>query len=388
MNGLLRDDDGAAAQNNRLICWIQYTMQHRHSLQYQCFNERGANFICWNFQQFCEWEQFLSMESEVLTEFLKRDDLVVREEFALFKCISKWLMHQLSKYPFVGQRSTGTSSIGNECGEGQHSFPHLVEQIMSHIRFRLMSYSELAKVLMEPIAVKYKYLLIDQVTEAMKFHAIGKEERAAEFNRMRADFSSDYSPLTPRLYTDEMWSSALVLENYSDVPDFTMRTFVFDTATTLFENEVEADHKVSSKRMRIRESTPVQEWAVYVYPKGVSFEKAKLISPHSTHRSSTFIPASHNETVRVDVTTASPQSSGILFNVAVLVHGQQDGLQFVRHVHVRRRYFQGEERVLKIEDLVPFDELNRMPADRHSPLLTGDERNTLRMRVIITPSLC
>ena len=304
----------AAAKNNRLISWIQYTMRHGKAMQYHSFNERSRNFICWNFELVSDLPEFRSLETEILVELLQRDDLVIKDEFCLFKCISKWLMHQLSKHPVPGKRSTSSSCIVNE-SDGQLSFPKLAKEIMSHIRFPLMSYRELANVLMDPIAKDYEYLMIERITEAMRFNAIGDEARDAAFRQMKADFSCETSPFTPRLYTNEMWSSSLVIENYNDIPKHTTRTFVFETATTLFDNAPKADHTMSSKRLRTTEPTAVQEWAVYLYPKGVFFERAKLISCRGR---SVHVPSWQRDTVRIAVSTARPYSSKILFNVGIL----------------------------------------------------------------------
>lgn len=386
--------DDAAAKNNWLVSWIRYTMQHGKSAQYHSFNELSKNFICWNFELLSDLPQYASLETELLIELLQRDDLVIKDEFSLFKCISKWLMHQLSKHAVPVKRSTASSCIVNEGGsDGQLSFPDLVKEITSLIRFPLMSYRELANVLMDPLAKDYEYLFTSLITDAMKFNAIGNEAREEEFSQMKGNFEYDTSPFTPRLYTDEMWSSSLVIENYSDIPPHTARTFVFETANTLFDNAPKADHKMSSKRLRTTEPTAVQEWAVDLYPKGVYFDKAKLISPRSSSVSGTFVPSWQKETVRIAVSTTTPYTSSILFNVGVLIYGQQDGVEFVRHVSTRRRYFEGQERVLQIEDLVPFKELNARTAIgrgalHQSPLLIGNDRNTLRVQVVITPIGC
>lgn len=368
-------------------------MKHGTALQYHSFNERGRNFICWNFELLSDLQSECdSLETDVLVQILTRNDLVIKDEFCLFKCVSKWLMLQLQcKHSATDKRSASSSGSGscivNE-SIGHLSFPDLVKEIMSHIRFPLMSYRELANVLMDPIAKDYEYLFDDRIKDAMKFNAIGDEARDEEFRRMKADHNCDPSPFTPRLYTNEMWSSSLVIENYSEVAPYTMRTFVFETATTLFDNSPKADHTMTSKRLRRTEPAAVQEWVIDLHPKGVFFDKAKLIFLRSRCVS---VPSWSRDTVRIAVSAARPQSSKILFNVGILVTGRQDGLEFVHHVCTRRRYFEDDERVLQIEDLIPFNDLN-IPASQSgkqiSSLLVGGDRNTFRIQIVITPIGC
>lgn len=389
----------AASKNDRLVSWIQHTLQHHHSPQYRSFNESSRNFICWNFDFVSRMRDFQTLEPEVLVQLLRRSDLVIKDEFALFQSVSKWLLLQSDKQqePHV---PADTSSTGENNGmpndscirdEGV-STPHttlslLVTQIMAHIRFHLMSYEDMANVLLDPISTHYGHCFTDRVLEAMKFQAIGFEARKGAFDRMRESFDSDFTAFTPRLYTDDMWSSAILIENYSEIPSYTTRTFVFETKSTLFERQSKRDHNGCSKRMRTWESASMQEWAVELFAKGVSFEKASLIRSPSL-----IVPDWKSNTVRISISCIRSCCPDTAFNVGILISGRKDDQDFVRHVYTRRWFFDGDERVMRIDDVVPFDQLNTpsprlVPAQfqAYSPFLTGEDRNTLKVQIVITP---
>jgi BTB/POZ domain-containing protein 17 len=65
----------------------------------------------------------------------------------------------------------------------------------------------------------------------------------------------------------------------------------------------------------------------------------------------------------------------------VLVSGCQNNVTFFKALHTRTNYFSRENRVVNIDNLVPYDELS---TDR-SVYLIGKDRDTVRINVIITP---
>lgn len=65
----------------------------------------------------------------------------------------------------------------------------------------------------------------------------------------------------------------------------------------------------------------------------------------------------------------------------MLVSGIQNSVTHIKSLHTRTNYFSRENRVINIDNLIPYDELS---TDR-SLFLIGSNRDTVRIHVIITP---
>jgi len=59
----------------------------------------------------------------------------------------------------------------------------------------------------------------------------------------------------------------------------------------------------------------------------------------------------------------------------------QNKITHIKTLHTRTSYFSRENRVINIDNLVPFEEL----ATDMSPLMIGENRDTFKIHVIITP---
>lgn len=68
----------------------------------------------------------------------------------------------------------------------------------------------------------------------------------------------------------------------------------------------------------------------------------------------------------------------------MLITGVQNEISHVRTVLERTHYFSKQHRVLNIDNLLPYGELE-MSSIKLSPHLIGDNRDTLRIQVIIAP---
>lgn len=68
----------------------------------------------------------------------------------------------------------------------------------------------------------------------------------------------------------------------------------------------------------------------------------------------------------------------------MLIVGVQTKIPHIRTVVERTEYFSDSARVINLDNLLPFEELQH--TSRHlSPHLTGNQRNTLSLHVVITP---
>jgi len=72
------------------------------------------------------------------------------------------------------------------------------------------------------------------------------------------------------------------------------------------------------------------------------------------------------------------------FKVCVLITGVQKNIPYIKTVHVRLHYFSNINRVLNIDNLIPYDEL-ALSSIQLSPHLIGDDRNQLKINLLITP---
>lgn len=68
----------------------------------------------------------------------------------------------------------------------------------------------------------------------------------------------------------------------------------------------------------------------------------------------------------------------------MLIVGVQNKIEHIRTVVHRTEYFSDEARVINLDNLLPFDELEHTSRNL-SPHLTGNQRNTLSLHVVITP---
>lgn len=333
----------SATRHNQLVLWLQYTLNCGHSLVYNAC----ASFITWNFELVCEMEDFGTLETDVLVSFLQKSDLVVSDEVVVFDCVAKWLTIQEKKL----------QSVHGEI-EAQYHFAHLVALVMSHVRFPMMSPRELASLLIHSLTSRFKDFFIEQMALAMAFHSNQNDEKIN--NLLQTDEGLKF---TPRLYTAEKWSASLSIENYPSLPTYGVRTLVFTTPASFAECH----------------SNHTFEWTVDIYPKGVWFKKFYLIVWQGTLE----IPESVSKTVRLSLTQKYPEDTARV-SVGILICGKQDGLEHVRRVVQRNFVFSDEERMLNINDLVPYEDLNDLRVGR-SPYLIGPNSDCLKLHVVITP---
>lgn len=92
------------------------------------------------------------------------------------------------------------------------------------------------------------------------------------------------------------------------------------------------------------------------------------------------VPESILKTVRLRCTCKSVQSE-MRFKIAVLMSGLQKNITHIKTLHTRTSYFSRENRVINIDNLIPYEELDT----DNSVYLTGPNKDTLRIHVIILP---
>ncbi|XP_069674979.1 BTB/POZ domain-containing protein 17 isoform X3 [Periplaneta americana] len=342
-----------AAANNQLISWLQYTLTCGH---YQVA-QVCQNFVKWNLELVAETTDFGNFEPEILVSLLQQNDLVVHNEMALYSCVVKWLDLQKER---LSQDSSNTIEDINAHME------QLVVEVMSHVRFPMMSPRQLAELLLSPLTKTYKEFFVERMAIGMSFHS-GQTERVQEV------LQTDEGRLlfTPRLYTADTWSTLLSVENVPLLPAYHTCTLVFSSRSSLAEHA--GDHAC--------------EWVVDVYPKGVWFRKFYLIVWQGTVE----VPESVLRTVRLSVMCRDPPPAGhTRVKVGILIRGVQDGVEHIRTVIERNHHFGETDKVLNFDDLLSFDELNSPPggtsgSGSSSPYLVGRNRDILKLHIVIAP---
>lgn len=330
----------SAAACNQLVSWLQYTLTCGHdNIGQECHN-----FIKWNFQMVSETEDFGSFEMEVLVSFLQESDLVINDEFSLYTCVSQWLSVQHQKL------------LAHDEGDAATQYEALVTQVMLYIRFPMMSPRQLAELLLYPLTSQFKEFFVEKMAVAMAFHS-GQRDRITEL----ASCPLGALLFVPRLYTTETWSASLTVENYSNFQTYGVRTLVFSSPASASESDL--DH--------------MYDWSVDIYPKGVWFKKFFLIVWQGTLE----MPESVLKTVRLSVMSKANGTARV--NVGILISGIQDGVEHIKTVVQKKFVFGEAERMLNLDDLIPFEDLND-PRGK-SPYLIGTCTNTLKLQIVITP---
>ncbi|KAG8233132.1 hypothetical protein J437_LFUL010362, partial [Ladona fulva] len=155
-----------AATHNQLISWLQYTLACGHNK----VAKACENFVKWNFEMVADMSDFKNLDPEILILFLQQNDLIVHNEMSLYKCVVKWLNAQME---CVNSGEGEDESIDGDIDhitEEQH-MEQLVTEVMSYIRFPMMSPRQLAELLLSPLTKAYKEFFVERMAIGMSFHS-------------------------------------------------------------------------------------------------------------------------------------------------------------------------------------------------------------------------
>lgn len=74
------------------------------------------------------------------------------------------------------------------------------------------------------------------------------------------------------------------------------------------------------------------------------------------------------------------------FQIGIVIYGTQDNIEHIMSVYERNHHFSETERVLNLDDLLSFDELNSFPiCGPPSEYLVGPNRDVLKIHIVIEP---
>ncbi|XP_058789077.1 BTB/POZ domain-containing protein 17 [Phymastichus coffea] len=350
----MRDHIPTAAVKGTLISWLQYSINCGH---YKITNA-CHNFVKWNIELVASTDDFANIELEVLVSLLQQSNLVVQDEMTLYKCIESWLYHQSKKL------KTYLPSADYDLAIKQ-----IVFSVMLPIRFPMMTPRQLAELLLSPLTQRYKEFFVERMAIGMSFHS-GQNDRIQEILSTEATSNLLFEP---RLYTAETYSSLLTVENFHNLLSYHTRTFVFSSLSNLAD--------CASDR--------TSEWIVDLYPKGVWFKKFFLIVWQGTVE----MPEHVIRSVRLSLTCkefSNNFNSDLRVKIGVLIYGLQDEVEHVARVQEIIHRFNKNERVLNLDDILPFEELNPQhdsmnSNSRISKYLVGPNKDTLKFHIIISP---
>ncbi|KAL6264588.1 hypothetical protein P5V15_004690 [Pogonomyrmex californicus] len=347
----MRNHIALAAIHGTLVSWLQYTLNcGHHDISQAC-----QNFIKWNLELVAKTADFGNFDLDILVSLLHQSSLVIKDEMTLYKCLEFWLNHQASR--LKAQLSPD---------ELEATLHQLVIAVMSPVRFPMMSPRQLADLLLSPLTKKYKEFFVERMSIGMSFHS-GQIDRVREVSLTEEDGALLFEP---RLYTVDTCSSLLTIENFHSLPSYHMRTLVFSSHSSLAEYAGDR----------------VCEWVVDIYPKGVWFKKFFLIVWQGTVE----MPEHVKRSVRLSLTCKEPLNSDMRVKIGVLIYGLQDGVEHIARVTEIIHRFSKKDRVLNLDDLLPFEELNPQQGSVSenvvSPFLVGPNKDMLKLHIVISPA--
>ncbi|XP_056641710.1 BTB/POZ domain-containing protein 17 [Diorhabda sublineata] len=331
-----------AAFHNQLFSWLQYSTACGHSKVF----ETCQNYIKWNFESVANTPDFSNFDMDMFTKILEQNDIVVHNEMVLYNCVVRWLdLQRLKSY------QSDFEDI---------EFKTITEKIMKFIRFPMMSPRQLANLLLSPIIKEHKEFFVDRMALGMKYHSGYIDRTSTEDNHL----------LIPRLYTSDSCSALLTIENFNSIPNYHTSTFVFSSYLSAAEHE---SHKIN-------------EWLVDLYPKGVWFKKCYLI----VWQGKVEVPEEILTTVRLSLTCRDMSVPNMRVKISVLIYGLQGGVEHVMEVRETVHHFTVQDRTVNIDNLIPFQELNRPAVEAQAQpnetlYLVGTNRDTLKLNLVIAP---
>ncbi|XP_030378897.1 BTB/POZ domain-containing protein 17 [Scaptodrosophila lebanonensis] len=336
-----------AATSGYLVSWLQYTLSF--SPTHNDLTETLKRFLKWNLEMVAESKDFVDMDPAILILLLQQNDIVIASEYKLFTILQTWLLHRR-------EQSDTTANTSADKKASANNFMELIEQTVVHIRFGMMTPRELAHLLIVPLIEYHKEFLVERIAIGMSYQS-GQEDRVRE---IRASEGGELQ-FTPRLYWNDTWSVGIDVHNFDEIEDY--KNYV----TCFF----------SQRHIAETEDDPCMTWEIEFFPRGVKYNRAKMVWGED-------VPGCSLNIVRLRVTCKHQTICEERFKVAVLIVGVQNKITHIRTVIERTEYFSDDSRVINLDNLLPYEELEHT-SPYLSPHLTGNQRNTLSLHVVITP---
>uniref|UniRef100_A0A182N0Y7 BTB domain-containing protein n=1 Tax=Anopheles dirus TaxID=7168 RepID=A0A182N0Y7_9DIPT len=340
------------------------------------------NFLKWNLERIVSYPGWEQLTPGTMSWLLQQHDLVVRSEFRLYELVERWFRHQKAQIECAAGRPSSppppppspppgqTATAANVCEQDREdAINRLIYGVLVHLRFAMMSLPQMANVLMTcgksyaaSVSVRtLKEFYVARVADAMNFHA----RRVEVLGAIRA-CEADELLFTPRLYTSDLWSLEITVNYFDKLDKYSSVASVFFSPTNFSDVDEESNR-----------------WDVEFFPLGVRYKPAQLIGVYSaaTNRE---IPESIIRTVRLRITSQRAMRNECRYMIGVLICGMMNEEEYVFTCHVRMAYFSSDRRVLNIDNLIPFEEL-QLGGQNLSHYLVGEHLDTIKIKVVIVP---
>lgn len=190
-----------AGSKGFLISCLQYTLSF--SYHQQLTNEL-KNFLRLNIDIVGYSRDFIDIDPNNLVVLLQQNDLVIKNEAALFDIVDRWLMMKREQIEHE-------ESLSDE--EKASHTKSLIEGICIHIRFPMMTVHELANITLKPSTAYSREFFCDKIALGMSFHAGQPFVHDGDPN----DINLQY---TPRLYTSDVFCLEMKVEKIHSVENY------------------------------------------------------------------------------------------------------------------------------------------------------------------------
>ena len=100
------------------------------------------------------------------------------------------------------------------------------------------------------------------------------------------------------------------------------------------------------------------------------------------------VPEEILKTVRLSLTCRESPEPDMRVKVSILIYGLQGGVEHVMEVIEKTHHFSAQDKILNIDDLIPFNQLNTPAALQpvhETPYLIGPGRDQLKLNIVIAP---
>lgn len=220
-----------AGSKGFLVSWLQYTLSFNY---HTALTNELKNFLRLNIDIVGYSRDFSDMDPNNLVVLLQQNDLVIKNEAALFDIVERYLM---IKRDLIEHEE----SLSDE--EKSAHMKTLIEGICAHIRFPMMTVSELASIPLKNITAFSKEFFCDRMALGMSFHANQPFSGDTEASDMNLQY-------TPRLYTSDVFCLELKIEEIHNVENYKNYAACFFSLTEFPYNSNDSSDGKQLKELR------------------------------------------------------------------------------------------------------------------------------------------
>lgn len=171
---------------------------------HQLLTNELKNFLRLNIDVVGYSKDFEDIDPNNLVVLLQQSDLVIKNEAALFDIVERWLM--IKKEQIEREESLSDEEKGSH-------MKTMIEGICCHIRYPMMTVSELAGIPLKAITAFSKEFFCDRMALGMSFHANQSYRNENDTNEVNLQY-------TPRLYTSDVFCLEMKIDEIHTVENY------------------------------------------------------------------------------------------------------------------------------------------------------------------------